>query len=64
MTGAEKFMLGMFAGGWKFGGKLGRPSVGVSACCMPGGAAVPGAAMPGGGAGEVVSTDLSLWSWG
>ena len=50
MTGAEKLILGIFAGGWKFGGNPDRGSLGASACCMPGGAPVPGAAMPGGGA--------------
>lgn len=63
MTGAEKLMLGMFAGGWKFGGKpAGRPGWAALACCMPGGGAVPGAAaipgggpIPGGGAGGHVS---------
>jgi hypothetical protein len=50
MTGAEKLILGMFAGGWKLGGKPpGRLGCGALACCMPGGAAVPGAAIPGGG---------------
>jgi hypothetical protein len=42
-------MLGMFGGGWKFGGKPpGRPGCCAFACCIPGGA-VPGAAIPGGG---------------
>lgn len=51
MTGAEKLMLGMFGGGWKLAGKPpGRPGCWLLFCCMPGGVAVPGAAIPGGGA--------------
>lgn len=48
MTGAEKFIFGMLAGGWKFGGKPpGRPGCWELAC-IPGGGATPGADMPGG----------------
>lgn len=49
ITGAEKLMFGIFGGGWKFAGKPpGRPGCWALACCIPGGGAVPGAAMPGG----------------
>ena len=45
MTGALKLILGMLAGGWKLEGKPpGRPGCWLFAC-MPGGGAVPGAAM-------------------
>lgn len=41
-------MFGIFAGGWKFGGKPpGRPGCWELAC-MPGGGATPGADIPGG----------------
>jgi hypothetical protein len=53
ITGAEKLILGIFAGGWKLGGNPpGRPGCCAFACCMPGGGAVPGADMPGGGPGH------------
>lgn len=49
ITGAEKLIFGMFAGGWKFGGKPpGRPGCWTLCCCIPGGAPVPGGAIPGG----------------
>ena len=47
ITGAEKFMFGIFAGGWKFGGNPpGRP--GCWLVCIPGGGLTPGADIPGG----------------
>ena len=50
ITGAEKLMFGMLAGPWKLAGRpLGRLDCALLACCIPGGGAVPGADMPGGG---------------
>ena len=61
MTGAEKLMFDMFAGGWKFGG---RPPRGCEACacCICGGDPTPGAAdIPGGGPLDMsVHSQLSL----
>ena len=43
-------MLGIFGGPWKLAGSpLGRLPCVLLACCTPGGGAVPGADMPGGG---------------
>jgi hypothetical protein len=43
-------MLGMLGGPWKLAGRpLGRLPCVLLACCTPGGGAVPGADMPGGG---------------
>lgn len=54
MTGALKLMLGMLGGHCQLAGSparpLGREVCGLLACCKPGGGAVPGADMPGGGA--------------
>jgi len=55
-------MLGIFAGGWKFGGYPGLPCWLLSICCMPGAAPVPGAAMPGGAGGRV--SDVLVWAEG
>ncbi len=59
MTGAEKLILGMLGGPWKLAGSpLGRLPCAMLACCTPGGGAVPGADMPGGGPASIRS------SWG
>ena len=45
MTGALKLMLGIFAGGWKLGGNPPGRDGCCSFDCIPGGGAVPGAAV-------------------
>ena len=43
-------MFGILGGPWKLAGSpLGREGCALLACCTPGGGAVPGADMPGGG---------------
>jgi hypothetical protein len=52
MTGAFRLMLGMLVGAAQFGGKgRGPPSAGGPWKLTPGGAATPGAELPGGGPG-------------
>jgi hypothetical protein len=58
ITGAEKLMFGMFAGPWKLAGRpLGRVICALFACWTPGGGAVPGADMPGGGPVKISLVD-------
>lgn len=53
MTGALKFMFGRLGGGWKDAGRpLGRLAWAMFGCWTPGGGAIPGADMPGGGPRE------------
>ena len=59
MTGAEKLMLGMFGGGWKFGGNPpGRLGLTPWDCGTGGALLTPGAAgVPGGGPGFTLLID-------
>lgn len=52
-------MFGIFGGPWKLAGSpLGRLACVLLACCIPGGGAVPGADMPGGGPVKVSRDDF------